>query len=86
MARKPAEAALEDIAGMSFEAALKELEDIVRRLEAGDVDLEGSISVYARGVALRRHCEARLKAAQERIEKISLGEDGQVRASPIDPA
>jgi len=71
--------AAEDVGAMSFEVALKELEEIVRRLEAGDVDLENSIEIYGRGVALKRHCEAKLKAAQERIEKISLGPDGEVR-------
>lgn len=72
----------DDVAAMSFEQALKELEDIVRRLEAGEVDLESSIEIYGRGVALKRHCEAKLKAAQERIEKISLGPDGEARATP----
>ena len=66
----------EDIAAMSFEQALAELDEIVGRLEAGDVDLEESISIYARGMHLRRHCEARLKAAEERIERVRLGPDG----------
>jgi len=74
----------EDVAALSFEQALKELEDIVRRLEAGDVDLENSIEIYGRGVALKRHCETKLKAAQERIEKISLGPDGEPRAQATD--
>jgi exodeoxyribonuclease VII small subunit len=74
----------EDVAALSFEQALKELEDIVRRLEAGDVDLENSIEIYGRGAALKRHCETKLKAAQERIEKISLGPDGEPRAQATD--
>ena len=62
---------------MSFEAALAELEQIVRTLEQGSAPLDQSIELYQRGDRLKRHCEARLKAAQERIEQISLGPDGQ---------
>jgi exodeoxyribonuclease VII small subunit len=53
-----------------------ELETIVRRLEGGDVSLEESVTLYERGHALRAHCEARLAAAQARIEQVSLV-DGQ---------
>ena len=66
-----------EIAEMSFEQALKALEDVVRRLEGGEVPLEESIGLYERGEALRRHCQARLDAAQARIEKIVAGPDGQ---------
>ena len=62
---------------LSFEAALAELEQIVRTLEVGSEPLDNSIELYQRGDRLKRHCEARLKAAQERIEQISLGPDGQ---------
>ena len=62
---------------LSFEAALAELETIVRGLEAGSAPLDQSIELYQRGDALKRHCEARLKTAQERIEQISLGADGK---------
>jgi exodeoxyribonuclease VII small subunit len=65
------------IAPLSFEAAMGELETIVRRLESGDVSLEESVALYERGHALRAHCEARLAAAQARIEQVSLGADGQ---------
>lgn len=58
---------------LSFEAALKELEDIVARLEQGEVDLEDSIALYERGQALKAHCEAKLKAAEGRLEKIVGG-------------
>jgi exodeoxyribonuclease VII small subunit len=62
---------------LSFEAALAELEQIVRSLELGTAPLDTSIDLYQRGDRLKRHCEARLKSAQERIEQISLGPDGQ---------
>ena len=65
-----------DIAALSFEDALKELEAIVSRLESGDAALDESIALYTRGDALRAQCERRLKDAQMRIEKISLGADG----------
>ncbi|MGH6828298.1 MAG: exodeoxyribonuclease VII small subunit [Rhizomicrobium sp.] len=58
---------------MSFEGALKELEAIVARLEQGEVDLEDSIALYERGQALKSHCEAKLKAAEGRLEKIVPG-------------
>jgi exodeoxyribonuclease VII small subunit len=62
MAEEPA-ALPPDIAALSFEAALKQLEDIVRKLEDGKVELEESIDIYGRGVLLKRHCEAKLQAA-----------------------
>jgi exodeoxyribonuclease VII small subunit len=65
------------IENQSFEAALAELETIVRTLEQGTAPLDQSIELYQRGDALKRHCEARLKAAQARIEQISIGPDGQ---------
>jgi exodeoxyribonuclease VII small subunit len=61
---------------LSFEAALKELEQIVGRLEQGEVDLEDSIQLYERGQALKVHCEKKLKAAEGRLEKIVLGAKG----------
>lgn len=64
------------IAALSFEAALKRLEEIVRLLESGEASLDSSIELYNEGDALRRQCEARLEAAQARIEKIQLGRDG----------
>ena len=61
---------------LSFETALKELEDIVARLEQGEVDLEDSIALYERGQALKAHCEKKLKAAEGRLEKIVAGGQG----------
>ncbi len=65
-----------DIAAMTFEDALKALEDVVRKLESGEVPLDDSITLYERGEALRRHCQERLDAAQQRIERIVAGPDG----------
>jgi exodeoxyribonuclease VII small subunit len=65
------------IAELSFEAALKRLEEIVRRLESGEAPLDESIELYGEGDRLRQQCEARLQAAQAKIEKIQLGRDGQ---------
>lgn len=71
---------------LSFEEALAELEKIVKQLESGAGDLKNSISAYERGVALRQHCEARLKEAESRIEKITLGSDGTPSTAPFAPA
>lgn len=72
-----------DIAAMSFEAALKALDEIVQKLESGRVDLEESIALYGRGALLKRHCESKLKAAEEKIEKIVVGADGQPSTQPF---
>lgn len=64
------------IAELSFEAALKRLEDIVRKLETGDTPLDQAIDLYAEGDRLKQQCEKRLADAQARIEKIQLGRDG----------
>ena len=66
-----------DIAEMSFEDALRALEDVMRKLEGGEVPLDQSIDLYERGEALRAHCQARLDAAQARIEAIVLDAKGQ---------
>lgn len=65
-----------DLTALSFEQALKRLEEIVARLESGEAALDESITLYTQGEALRAQCEARLKDAQARIEKITLGADG----------
>ena len=73
------------LAVLPFEKALAELEEIVRRLERGDVPLEDSIAIYERGEALKKHCEALLKKAEARIEKITIGPDGHASAvTPLD--
>ena len=68
-------------ADLSVEDALAQLEQIVSELESGQAPLERSIAIYERGAALKAHCEARLKAAQLRVEKIVVGADGQAKGS-----
>jgi exodeoxyribonuclease VII small subunit len=75
------------IDGMTFETALAELEQIVDRLERGDVPLAESISIYERGEALKQRCERLLKEAEMRVEKIRLGGDNRpVGTEPLGDA
>src|SRR3954464_4074997 len=71
-----------NIAAMSFEDALAELEQIVRRLEAGQVKLDDAIQCYERGAQLKQHCERKLNEAQQRVDRIVVGPDGDVRTAP----
>lgn len=71
-----------DIAEMSFEDALAELEQIVRRLEAGQVKLDEAILSYERGAQLKQHCERKLNEAQQRVDRIVIGLDGAINAEP----
>lgn len=66
-----------EIGAMSFEDALRALEQVVRKLESGEARLDESIELYEQGEKLRAHCQARLDAAQARIEKIVQGVDGR---------
>lgn len=68
---------MSDITTLSFEEAMRELEATVGKLETGEATLEESIALYERGAALRVHCEARLREAEERVEKITLAANGQ---------
>ena len=72
-----------DIKKMSFEEALKELEEIVRGLESGSGQLDAAIDSYERGAALKKHCEAKLREAQAKIEKIT-GSNGDISSEPAD--
>jgi exodeoxyribonuclease VII small subunit len=75
------------IESLSFEEALRQLEGIVARLESGDASLDESITLFTRGESLRAHCETRLKDAQARIEKITLGANGApAGTAPFDAA
>ena len=68
---------MSDITTLSFEEAMRELGATVGKLETGEATLEESIALYERGAALRAHCEARLREAEERVEKITLAANGQ---------
>jgi exodeoxyribonuclease VII small subunit len=72
-----------EIAKLSFEDALAELEKLVRQLEDGKAKLDDAISAYERGAHLKRHCETKLREAQARIEQIAVGADGQVTTKPF---
>jgi exodeoxyribonuclease VII small subunit len=72
----------DDIAAMSFEDALAELEGIVRRLEGGQVKLDDAIQSYERGAQLKRHCEKKLNEAQQRVDRIVIAPDGGVTVEP----
>jgi len=73
-----------DIRKMSFEQALEELKEIVERLEQGEGELDHAIDAYQRGALLKQHCEAKLRDAEQKIAKISLGADGTVAAEDMD--
>ena len=73
-----------DIKKMSFEEALDELKCIVGKLEQGQGTLDSAIGDYERGAALKRHCDAKLREAQAKIEKISLAADGSARSEALD--
>lgn len=75
-----------DIAALTFQQAMDELEQIVAKLESGSVELEESIAIYERGEALRAHCDALLKKAEAKVEKITLDADGKpAGAEPLEP-
>lgn len=73
-----------DIAKLSFEDALEQLEDIVRQLEDGSGALDASIKAYERGAHLKQHCESKLKEARQRVEKVVLGVEGEPGLEPAD--
>jgi exodeoxyribonuclease VII small subunit len=74
----------DDIAALSFEDALAELERIVRGLEGGQQKLEDAITAYERGATLRRHCEAKLAEAETRVQAIVERADGSLALRPAD--
>lgn len=73
-----------DISGMSFEAALAELESIVRKLEEGETSLDDAIGAYERGARLKKHCQDKLDQAKMRVDKITIQRDGSVATEPAD--
>ena len=73
-----------DVAGLSFEAAMKELETLAAQLERGDVPLEQSIAIYERGELLKKRCEALLGQAEERVERIRVAEGQAAGTEPFE--
>lgn len=74
------------VESLSFEQAMAELEKIVAALEEGNVPLERSITLYERGEALKARCEALLKSAEDKVQKIKLSREGEpVGVEPLDP-
>ena len=83
-ASQPAkDSAVSDANSIDFEKAMAELEDLVRRLEAGDQPLEESLSVFEKGVGLVKTLHRRLDAVQTRIDELVQGADGSVKLSPL---
>jgi exodeoxyribonuclease VII small subunit len=72
------------IEGMSFEEAMAALEQVVGALERGEVPLEQSIALYERGAALKAHCAAKLKDAEEKVEMIRAPEGRAVGTTPVE--
>ena len=72
------------VAEMTFEQAMAALEQVVGQLERGDVPLEQSIALYEKGAALKAHCDAKLKAAEEKVELIRSREGQAVGTSPAE--
>ena len=79
----PADTPPSDVSALSFEDALGELERIVRQLEDGKSKLDDAIRYYERGTALKRHCEVLLRAAQEKVDRITLTADGAIGREPV---
>lgn len=79
-----AQTAHSDITSLSFEAAMTELDAIVKSMETGKTSLDDSISAYERGIALKNHCENKLREAQAKIEKIMIQPDGSIKTEPLD--
>lgn len=77
------QAALPELTSLSFEAAMKELEGIVRGLESGTADLEKSIADYQRGTALKAHCLSKLNEAKLKVEQIQVAADGSLNLKPF---
>ncbi|AKK20187.1 exodeoxyribonuclease VII small subunit [Candidatus Liberibacter africanus] len=75
----------DNLSKMPFEEAVSELENIIVKLERGDVTLDESISIYERGEALKLHCESLLCSAENRIEQIKLNRDNTIQSlKPFD--
>ncbi|TGD67140.1 exodeoxyribonuclease VII small subunit [Tabrizicola sp. WMC-M-20] len=81
MTEKPTE---KPVSAMTFEEAMAALEQVVGQLERGDVALDASIALYERGAALKAHCEARLKDAEEKVDLIRAAEGRAIGTTPVE--
>jgi exodeoxyribonuclease VII small subunit len=81
MTDKPTE---KPVTELSFEEAMAALEQVVGQLERGDVALEASIALYERGAALKAHCEAKLKDAEEKVDLIRAAEGRAIGTTPVE--
>ena len=75
----------DDLANLTFEEAMRELESIVRDLETGKAKLDDAVRAYERGAFLKRHCETHLARATAKIEQITISPDGKISTAPLDP-
>lgn len=73
-----------EIVALSFEDAMAQLEGIVKKLESGQGQLDDAISAYERGTFLRRHCDAKLKEAESRIDRITKAADGSLTTQTVE--
>ena len=73
-----------NLSKISFEDALNQLENIVRELESGKIKLDDAVEIYEKAVALKKFCENKLKAAQQKKEKINVAADGSISTEPLD--
>lgn len=69
---------------ISFESALAELEDIVRKIDTGQENLADAVDSFERGVLLKKHCEKMLKDAKLKIEKITSSSEGEIKTTEVD--
>lgn len=79
-----AEAPAREVATLSYEEALVELEGLIRKLETGSIDLADSISSYERGVSLANHCSKLLEQTEAKVQRLVLGPQGQASEEPFD--
>ena len=71
---------------IKFEKALKRLEEIVEKLERGDLDLDKSLEIFEEGIKMSRICSQKLKEAEKKIEILTKDETGQLKTEPFEPS
>ena len=71
-------------AALDFEQSLSDLQQLVERLESGELSLEDSLSAFEQGIGLTRECQAALAQAEQKVQ-ILLERDGQLQEAPFDP-